>query len=132
MGLISTPGTGTLFPLTLFLNPAVRRDSAYGGLFSDDEYRDVRRYYTDHRDAPPTPLKHLHSLARDLGLSDVYAKDETARFGITAFKIVGVRYAVHRLGVESFGGVEVPRGLRVRGEDVQVDRLRAEQMAECA
>jgi diaminopropionate ammonia-lyase len=106
VGLISTPGTGTLFPLTLFFNPAVRRDSAYGGLFSDDEYRDVRRYYTDHRDAPPTPLKHLHSLARDLGLSDVYAKDETARFGITAFKIVGVRYAVHRLG-----GAAMARGL---------------------
>ena len=84
--------------MTHFLNPAARRDTAYRGLFADDEYRGVRQYYADRRDAPPTPLKHLHSLAQDLGLADVYAKDETARFGVTAFKIVGVRYAVHRLG----------------------------------
>jgi diaminopropionate ammonia-lyase len=81
-----------------FFNPHVLRDAAYRGLFTDDEYRDVRAYYEDHAAFPPTPLRALPSLARDLGLGPIYAKDETHRFGVNAFKIVGVLYAVHRLG----------------------------------
>src|SRR5690606_6036596 len=32
------------------------------------------------------------------GMSAIDAKDETQRFGVNAFKIAGVQYAVHRLG----------------------------------
>jgi len=84
-----------------FANPAVRRDTGYRGLFTDDEYREVHAYFADHSELAPTPLKELASLAADLGIESVRAKDETHRFGLNAFKIAGVRYAVHRLGDEA-------------------------------
>ena len=83
-----------------FLNRAVRRDDSFRGLFTDDQYRDVHGYFAAHPELAPTPLKRLPSIARELGVADLFAKDETGRFGINAFKIVGVSYAVHRLGDE--------------------------------
>lgn len=84
-----------------FLNPAVRRDDAFRGLFADDEYRDVHAYFAAHPELPPTPLRALRTCAATLGLAALDAKDETARFGVDAFKILGVRYAVHRIGDEA-------------------------------
>jgi len=82
------------------LNPSVERDATFRGLFSDDDYRDVHAYFAAHPELPPTPLRRLRSIAGALGLAAVDAKDETGRYGVNAFKIVGVRYAVHRLGDE--------------------------------
>lgn len=65
--------------------------------FSQVELDAVRRYYSGLGDAPATPLRQLPGLAADLGLADVCVKDESDRFGLQAFKIVGVRYAVARL-----------------------------------
>jgi len=81
-----------------FLNPAVRRDGSFRGLFSDDDYAEVRAYFAAHPELASSPLTSLGSLARTLGLGGVDAKDETHRFGINAFKVLGVCYAVHRLG----------------------------------
>lgn len=85
---------------SFYLSPLTRRGD-FHGLFTDDEYRDVHGYFAAHPELAPTPLKRLRSIARELGLADLYAKDETGRFGINAFKIVGVTYAVHRLGDEA-------------------------------
>lgn len=84
--------------MAFLLNPGVRRDRGFAGLFSDDEYRDVAAYYDAHPALYPTPLSRAGRLADSLGLATVEVKDESGRFGVTAFKIVGVRYAVHRLG----------------------------------
>ncbi|MEX2662121.1 MAG: pyridoxal-phosphate dependent enzyme, partial [Vicinamibacterales bacterium] len=81
-----------------FLNPAVHRNDTFRGLFADEEYRDVHAYFAAHPELASTPLTSLRSLARTLGLGGIDAKDETHRFGINAFKVLGVRYAVHRLG----------------------------------
>ena len=84
--------------MRFFINPVVRRDDTFRGLFADEEYRDVHAYFAAHPELAPTPLKRLRRLSETLGLAAVDAKDETARFGINAFKILGVRYAVHRVG----------------------------------
>lgn len=81
-----------------FVNPAVRRDSAFRGMFSDAEYREVHAYYAAHPQLVPTPLRSLDARAADAGLASIYVKDESARDGVNAFKIVGVRFAVHMLG----------------------------------
>ncbi len=80
----------------VFLKP--RRDESFRGLFTGDDYRDVHGYFAAHPELAPTPLRSLRSLADRLALATVYAKDETHRFGVNAFKIAGVQYAVHRLG----------------------------------
>ena len=50
-----------------------------------------------------TPLAHLSQLAKALGVEDIYVKDESYRFGLNAFKVLGGSYAIgqyiaHRLG----------------------------------
>jgi diaminopropionate ammonia-lyase len=58
---------------------------------------DVRAF---HRSLPgyvPTPLVPLPALAAELGLRELWLKDESRRFGLNAFKALGAAYAVHRL-----------------------------------
>lgn len=43
-----------------------------------------------------TPLRSLPDLARELGISHVFVKDESLRFGLPAYKILGVSWAVYR------------------------------------
>jgi diaminopropionate ammonia-lyase len=78
----------------------VRRDDEFRGLFADEEHRDVHGYFAAHPELPPTPLRRLRSLAGTLDIDVLHAKDETKRFDVTAFKIAGVHYAVHRIGDE--------------------------------
>ena len=53
-----------------------------------------------------TELHNLPSIASELGVSHVFIKDESTRFGLPSFKILGASWAVHRtvcrrLGVPS-------------------------------
>ncbi|WP_152345979.1 pyridoxal-phosphate dependent enzyme [Brevibacterium sp. CFH 10365] len=52
-----------------------------------------------HRSLPgyePTALVALPELARELGVAAVFAKDESTRLGLPAFKALGASWAVHR------------------------------------
>ncbi|HEY7859716.1 MAG TPA: diaminopropionate ammonia-lyase [Candidatus Nanopelagicales bacterium] len=44
----------------------------------------------------PTPLVDLPSLASQLGVGHVLAKDESSRLGLPAFKALGASWAIHR------------------------------------
>ncbi len=44
----------------------------------------------------PTPLVPLPKIAARLGVSEVWAKDESKRFGVNAFKPLGASYAIYR------------------------------------
>lgn len=48
-------------------------------------------------DYQPTPLHHLDGLANQIGVSGIYFKDESTRFGLGSFKALGGAYAVQRL-----------------------------------
>lgn len=41
-----------------------------------------------------TPLRELSNLAKQLGVKDIYVKDESYRFGLNAFKVLGGSYAI--------------------------------------
>jgi diaminopropionate ammonia-lyase len=43
-----------------------------------------------------TPLHSLPDLARELGLGHVLVKDESNRFGLPAFKVLGASWAIYR------------------------------------
>ena len=61
-----------------------------------------------HRTMPgyaPTPLVSLGQLAAKLGVGGIYVKDESHRFGLNAFKVLGGAYALgchiaQRLGTD--------------------------------
>ena len=42
----------------------------------------------------PTPLLNLNKLSKDLGLKNIFYKDESKRFGLKSFKALGGAYAV--------------------------------------
>ncbi|MGI8837072.1 MAG: diaminopropionate ammonia-lyase [Pyrinomonadaceae bacterium] len=76
-----------------FLNPTARSGPANPGLFDAEEYRQVNAFFH----AQPTPLWHLPGLASEAGVRDILVKDESERFGLNSFKILGVSYAIDRL-----------------------------------
>jgi diaminopropionate ammonia-lyase len=77
------------------LNPAARGGSA--DPYSAQDYADVAAFYARHPDLHYTPLRALSGFARALGIGALHVKDESTRFGLNAFKSLGVRYAVDRL-----------------------------------
>ncbi len=68
----------------------------------------LERVWAFHRSFPAyneTPLAKLDQLAKSLGLANVWVKDESYRFGLNAFKVLGGSYAMgvylaHRLGID--------------------------------
>jgi diaminopropionate ammonia-lyase len=62
----------------------------------------------------PTPLVEVASLAAELGVGRVFVKDESARLGLPAFKVLGVSWAVGRVLAARAGDGAAPatwRGL---------------------
>lgn len=70
------------------------------GLFSADEYRQVAAYFAARPQLAPTPLRELPALASSLHLGRLTVKDETARFGLNAFKLLGAQFAIDTLQAE--------------------------------
>lgn len=79
------------------INSAARSSHNYSGLFGTDEYRMVDDFFGSQPNLLPTPLRHLRGLASQINIGDLLVKDESTRFGLTSFKILGVSYAVGRL-----------------------------------
>lgn len=51
----------------------------------------------------PTPLRHLPNTAKILGLGDIYVKDESYRFGLNAFKVLGGSFAIGNYIAKKYG-----------------------------
>ncbi|MEG0597391.1 MAG: diaminopropionate ammonia-lyase [Oscillospiraceae bacterium] len=59
-----------------------------------------------HRSFPQysvTPLAHLSGMAEGLGLADLFVKDESYRFGLNAFKVLGGSFAMARYIAKELG-----------------------------
>ncbi len=80
-----------------FINSLSRADSLQVGLFKTEEYAQVRSFFHSQSFFQPTSLNHLRGLAKKIGVGDILLKDESTRFGLDSFKILGVAYALHRL-----------------------------------
>jgi diaminopropionate ammonia-lyase len=52
----------------------------------------------------PTPLRDMPALAGAAGVGRVLVKDESSRFGLPAFKILGASWATYRVLCERLGG----------------------------
>lgn len=72
--------------------------------FGLETARAVRRFHSSFPEYAPTPLVRLKELAARLGVAELYVKDESRRFGLNAFKVLGGswcigRYIAGRLGI---------------------------------
>jgi diaminopropionate ammonia-lyase len=57
----------------------------------------ILKFHSQLPDYAITPLTPLPSLAKELGVAHVFVKDESTRFGLPAFKILGASWAIHRV-----------------------------------
>ena len=88
-------------PASLLVNPfhkpsGHRADAADITNFSPAVAQSVRAFHASFCQYSPTPLVVLPGLAGALGIKSVCVKDESKRFGLNAFKVLGGSYAVAR------------------------------------
>ncbi|MED1607560.1 diaminopropionate ammonia-lyase [Cytobacillus kochii] len=62
--------------------------------FLDSEINKSHSFLKTYRSYAATPLHHLHQLADYLQVGDILVKDESHRFGLNAFKVMGGIYAM--------------------------------------
>ena len=64
------------------------------GFLSLEKVEKIRAFHATFPMYRPTPLVRMKETARRLGLGEVYIKDESQRFGLNAFKVLGGSYAI--------------------------------------
>lgn len=73
--------------------------------FGYENAKKVRAFHASFPEYQKTPLADLSGLAAEIGVKSFYVKDESYRFGLNAFKVLGGSYAIGnyiagRLGVD--------------------------------
>jgi diaminopropionate ammonia-lyase len=68
--------------------------------FSPAAAAKVMAFHRSFHEYAPTPLVRLSGLAKKLGLANILVKDESKRFGLNAFKVLGGSYAIGRILAE--------------------------------
>ena len=73
---------------------------------SKEEINKAKRFHESIDGYKETPLIKLDNLAKYIGIKGFYVKDESYRFGLNAFKVLGgsycmARYLARRLGREN-------------------------------
>lgn len=99
----------------------------HAGAFSDARALEARAFHRSFPQYALTPLVKLKALAARLGLGGIYVKDESFRFGLNAFKVLGSSWAIGRhiaalLGLEadkiSYAALTGEESRRALGETV--------------
>ena len=72
-------------------------------LFTKDVAASARAFHSQIQAYKPTPLVSLPNLAKRLGVKAIWVKDESHRFGLNAFKVLGGSYALGQLLAEHLG-----------------------------
>ena len=83
-------------PIKWVLNQMPKSEDRHLGVMSTEH---VAKAHTFHRSFPQytvTPLAKLDGMAAWLGLSSLSVKDESYRFGLNAFKVLGGSFAMAR------------------------------------
>ncbi|EKO1912721.1 diaminopropionate ammonia-lyase [Clostridium botulinum] len=78
-------------------------DKASVEFLGEEEIKKARNFHQSFPQFTKTPLVNLDNLAKHLGIAGVYVKDESYRFGLNAFKVLGGsfsmgKYLAKRLG----------------------------------
>lgn len=84
-------------------NPSVSRDYAPAALFGKGQAERVRKFHQSFSAYQPTALRNLKNLAAALNLNGFFVKDESSRFGLNAFKVLGGSYCIGRALAERAG-----------------------------
>lgn len=80
----------------MHLNPDLKAAGSGAGLsfLALEEAQKARTFHASFKEYAPTPLVSLPGLARACGLKHFLVKDESRRFGLNAFKVLGASFAM--------------------------------------
>lgn len=87
---------------------AVHYDRKQGELSSVKEFglenaKKVQKFHQSFPEYKMTPLAQLSGLAGELGVKNIYVKDESYRFGLNAFKVLGGSWSIGNIIAEKMG-----------------------------
>lgn len=82
--------------------------------FGAENAQKVRNFHRSFPEYSETPLISLKNLAAELGVKDIYVKDESYRFGLNAFKVLGGSYSI---------GKYIAKRLEKNIEDLSYDKI---------
>ncbi len=78
----------------------LKHEKPYGevstAIFGVEQAAKVLHFHQSFPEYSVTPLVKLENLAKELGIKEIYVKDESYRFGLNAFKVLGGSYAIAR------------------------------------
>ena len=80
------------FKIVQFERKTVEKSSLE--ILSEKVSREVMDFHKSFPMYSETPLRDMKNLAGELGLGRIYVKDESYRFGLNAFKVLGGSYAI--------------------------------------
>lgn len=78
----------------LVQNDISTREKADLSFLNEDVAKKVLKFHSSFEQYAETPLVELKELARYLGLKDLFVKDESHRFGLNAFKVLGGSFTI--------------------------------------
>lgn len=79
------------------------KDKTSVELLTENEIQRVRNFHKSFPEHCVTPLYRLERLAENLNIDRLWIKDESCRFGLNAFKVLGSTYAIGRYLCELIG-----------------------------
>lgn len=83
-------------PIKWTLNHMPKSEDRQLSHMSQEEMKKASQFHKSFPQYAVTPLTRLSGLAEYLGLARLYVKDESYRFGLNAFKVLGGSYAIAR------------------------------------
>lgn len=80
-------------------NPMKQQNSVYKetALMNVEISEEVKNFHQSFSEYHVTPLWDLKTLAHHIGVGKVFIKDESHRFGLNAFKVLGASYAIGKV-----------------------------------
>lgn len=72
-------------------------------IFTEERAEEACAFHKSFPEYAPTPLVELQELARTLGVAGISVKDESYRFGLNAFKVLGGSYCIGRCLADRLG-----------------------------
>ena len=78
-------------------------DDKFLDLMSEENVTKANEFHKSFPQYSVTPLQKLSALASYLGVKGIYCKDESYRFGLNAFKVLGRSYAMGRYIAKELG-----------------------------
>ncbi|THE13166.1 diaminopropionate ammonia-lyase [Bacillus timonensis] len=81
----------------------------------------VRNFHESFPEYKVTPLHSLDTLSKQFGVNHIWVKDESYRFGLNAFKVLGGSYAV---------GKYLAKRVKVDISELSFEKLRSEEIKE--